>query len=625
MLKRRIFVLIIILTFNFGFSQSKKDSLLTIWNDSNQSDSLRARSIYLIAKDVYLYNKPDSAFYFCELGFQFSKNNLLKEQMGNFRNLQAASFYVKGDYFNSIKYNYKSLAIREEINDKKGIGKSLNNIGLIYYELKNYPLAQKFLLKGLAIREELKDSVGIAGSLNNIGLTYLDQQENSKAIKYLSSSLEIKEKLGDRLGMSSAYNNLGILYKDTGEKQKALDYYFKSLKIDEEENSLNGIASVSNNLADIYFELKNYPLAIRYCKRSLAASGQTGSLKEIMYANRTLYRIYNAKGNYQKALDYFKKYIATKNRLESEENQQELVRQELKYDYEKKASIDSISFEKEKKIRDRQIQIGQAELKRKRIEQLFLFCGIALTIIFLLILYSRFKLIRKQKLIIEDQNKKISWAMKKIEAKALRVQMNPHFVFNALNGIQNILFSKGEKEANKYIGYFSKLMRYTMDMNNLEETTLSNEIDYLKSYIAIENMRLNDSINVIYDIDTSLNLSEITIPTMLIQPVVENAIVHGLTPKKFDKSLTISVNESREIVAIEILDNGIGREASGKLKNKNSFKKHKSLATKILMERIDNLNSSGFTKITFRIIDLYNDENPSGTKAILEIPIRNNL
>ena len=200
-----------------------------------------------------------------------------------------------------------------------------------------------------------------------------------------------------------------------------------------------------------------------------------------------------------------------------------------------------------------------------------------------------------------------------MEAKALRAQMNPHFMFNALNGLQSTMILKGEREANKYLGSFSKLLRSSLDMSNSDTISLAEEIDYLNAYLNLEKLRqareLTGEIKVIPE---DLEIEDIQIPCMLFQPIIENAIMHGLSPKRDgDATIDVLFTEEHGQLVGSVIDNGIGREAAAKLKEKNR-KNHKSWATHIMKERIERLLISIPIKILIFILK---------TSIIMERPL----
>lgn len=212
-----------------------------------------------------------------------------------------------------------------------------------------------------------------------------------------------------------------------------------------------------------------------------------------------------------------------------------------------------------------------------------------------------------------------------LESKAVRAQMNPHFIFNTLNGMQSVMILKGERAANKYFTAFSKLLRLTLDMSNSEYVLLKNEIIYLNSYLELENLRLDNKINIQFNVDPDLDIENKSIPCMLFQPIIENAIIHGLSPKKEDLNLTINFKKHKNSLLAEVIDNGIGRSLAMKIKQKSKGN-HKSWATHIMKERINISNSINKDKITWAIIDLKDEtQNAQGTKVVMCIPLKENL
>ncbi|WAC01209.1 histidine kinase [Lacinutrix neustonica] len=212
-----------------------------------------------------------------------------------------------------------------------------------------------------------------------------------------------------------------------------------------------------------------------------------------------------------------------------------------------------------------------------------------------------------------------------LESKAMRAQMNPHFIFNTLNGMQSVMILKGERAANKYFTAFSRLLRLTLDMSNNEYVLLQKEILYLKSYLELENLRLDNKINIQFNIDPDLDIDNKSIPCMLFQPIIENAIIHGLSPKKEDLNLTINFKKHKSSLLAEVIDNGIGRRLAMEMSEK-SRGNHKSWATHIMKERISISNSIHSEKITWAIIDLHDEsQNAQGTKVVMCIPLKENI
>lgn len=205
-----------------------------------------------------------------------------------------------------------------------------------------------------------------------------------------------------------------------------------------------------------------------------------------------------------------------------------------------------------------------------------------------------------------------------LRLQALRSQMNPHLVFNALNSMQSAMILKGEKEANRFVTNFSSFIRKTLDNSRYEKIKLADEIEYLISYIELEKQRLNGLLN--YNVEFNDNIKGLLIPTMLVQPLVENAILHGLVPLKSERTLLVRFSENNDSVIILIEDNGIGIEASYMIRKKAN---HKSWGSTILKERIETYNQLYSKKIVLSIEEIKNENSSIGTRAKLIIPVSN--
>lgn len=213
--------------------------------------------------------------------------------------------------------------------------------------------------------------------------------------------------------------------------------------------------------------------------------------------------------------------------------------------------------------------------------------------------------------------------LKAAQLDALRSQMNPHFIFNSLNSIENFILKNEKLTASEYLGKFSKLIRNILDNSKSEKIALVNEIETLQLYIELERIRTNNAFDVIFEIPDNILEDNIMLPPMLMQPHAENAILHGLRHLEDKKGLlTISINITNdECLEYILADNGIGRKKSMAQKSHNSFT-HKSYGIDITKNRIDLYNQKYNINITYKIIDLYDGGNkPIGTKIIIIIPL----
>lgn len=245
------------------------------------------------------------------------------------------------------------------------------------------------------------------------------------------------------------------------------------------------------------------------------------------------------------------------------------------------------------------------------------------TLLFLGLVYlyyrSRIHKIRKQNQMVLEKME-LEKTLNESKLKAIKSQMNPHFFYNALNTIQAFILSNEKKMAVNYLSKFSLLTRTILDMTEKEDLSISEEIKTLTLYLEIEKARFNNDFEYQILCNKDLENENPKIPSMLLQPYVENAIKHGLLHKKGEKKLTISFEKETDFILIKIDDNGIGRKKSGEL-NFIKTKTHKSFATDALQKRIDILNINKIKKIKLYYDDKENNTgNSLGTTVTIEIP-----
>ena len=203
------------------------------------------------------------------------------------------------------------------------------------------------------------------------------------------------------------------------------------------------------------------------------------------------------------------------------------------------------------------------------------------------------------------------------ERKALRLQMNPHFIFNALDSISSFIFKNDSRQAVRYLNNFAKLMRLTLESSVESFHPVETEVNILRNYLELEKLRFKGKFE--YEISLSDDIDyNVGLPSMMIQPHVENAIIHGFKPQEGAGHIAINFYLEGEYLVCEIKDNGIGREAAGKLQSKSQ---HRSMATKINEDRLQLLSQTKHKKVELRIEDMYSQQGePSGTHVMLKIP-----
>lgn len=598
---KAVFLVCMLCVTTLSIAQSDIDSILVIWENESLPDSIRLNAIETIAWDGFLFTQPDSASYYAQLQLSFAKSKGLKKYMASALKTQGVSAYLKGTYARAIEYYSQCLEIYQEINYEKGVAASLNNIGLVYSDQGNYSIAIEYYVrsmnsyekmknregmaislnnvgllhnklgnyassiechtKSLAIRTEMKNDKGIAASLNNIGLNFEDQGNYEQASDYYFRSLKIKREINDKQGVATTLTNIGTIYQKIGDSRKALDYYSQSLTIREEIGNRIGIASSLGKIGAIYNETNDYSKAIKYASRALNVAKQIGATAEIRDAANVLSEAYKASGKYKLAFEMYGLYVAEKDSILSEKNQREVVSRYLSHEYEKRRLADSLAYVKEKKVKDALLQVREVKLEKMRIQQVVLIAGIVIALVFIGLIFNRFQVIKKQKLIIYEQNKELG-NFNRIVSHDLKAP---------LGGMQALLgYIKSDIDSRNYSDLPDMVMALTEQVSKMK-----NLIDDILEYSAIGQIEgesrvvdCNVLIRKIADFliipeTVSMKINEV-LPTLKISEVQISQVFQNLISnaiKYMDKEggkITIGYQERATDLMFYIEDNGIG-------------------------------------------------------------------
>ncbi|MES2592149.1 MAG: tetratricopeptide repeat protein [Bacteroidota bacterium] len=602
------------------------DSLQIVLKTAKQ-DTLRVNALIAIAGEFAVSN-PDTVNVLYEMGLAIIENNL-STATGISRNVFIGykalifgnigdGYETQGNLSKALEYHYKSLKLQEEIQDEQGIATSLNSIGMIYSNQGDAPKALEYCQKSLKIVERLNDKLAIANALNNIGSIYTNSLQTSEALEYYQKSLKILEEVQDKEGMTYLLNNIGTLYVNLNNYEKALEYYQKSLEAGKEIDDKIIYSSSLIGLATTYFKQKNYTLAQKHSIAALETAQASGLSINIRQASELLSKIYAAEGKYKEAYEMHYLFKQTADNISNEKTQKEALKKQLQYEFEKKEVLAKAEQEiKEQKAKD-----------EKRIVYGVLVVLIIGCVAIVLFFIQRRKIDRikaiQEKEALEKNKFELELKWFNSELKALRSQMNPHFIFNCMASIQRFMIQNDPTSAAKFLSKFARLIRSILENSEHAFISLDSELKMLEDYLDLEKLRFGKKFNYFISVDESIYPELIEIPSMLIQPYIENSIIHGIGPRK-DENGRIDVNFKIEgnILHCEIIDNGVGRKKAAEIKSQMELA-HKSLGISILKERLELINAKENIDVYSRMIDL-EDENhhPLGTKVELNIPLRN--
>ena len=398
------FLSLIFLFSSVCYSAQNVDSLWALTKDQKLADTVRLSAYYDLAW-VFVYDDPDSTYAIAEKQLNLALKSKNKKWEAKAYNAMGAALQIKSAYSKAIEYYQKGVKIYEQLGDKKNLAGTLGNIGSLYINLNRFDKALDYQMQCLKVVQQLGKLEAVASALNNISVIYTNIKDYDKALLYGEQALETYTHLGDHHGMASACSNLGSVYIDLDKPEKAIEYLNKALKIANQ----NGITAMSPlckiDLAKAYAKQKDFLKVIVLATQGEKESREQGDLESNIIAVKLLSEAYKEKGNDKEALKYVTLYIDLHDSLKKITNATDIARLEAQFEYTKKSEADSLKNAEAQRLKDIEIFAKSTQIENDRLQKIALYGGIFLMLISGGIMYNRFRLIRKQKNIIEAKNK----------------------------------------------------------------------------------------------------------------------------------------------------------------------------------------------------------------------------
>lgn len=495
-------------------------------------------------------------------------------------------------------------------------------LGDAYVGMGQTDKAVAFYEVALTVAQKNQITPKVTDLNSKIGDAYAKGNRLIEAEAYYGNSLKLSSNLAPERAVQEKekvadFYNQRNQYGDEIEMRKKIGADLKKLpKLEPEKTKalvdFDTITSQRNNykIANAYIVQDKFDQAIPYLKQSIEEADSEDDLVVQKDATRKLSEVYKYRGEYSKALETLQQYAALVDTLYLRKEQE--ISQAARFNREiaaKQSRILGLEQERELSQSRYDLALTEQELVRRSntMQQWVIYSlifGIFLTGLAAFFFYR------------SNQQQKL--ANNLLALKSLRSQMNPHFIFNALNSVNNFIAKNDERSANRYLSEFSTLMRAVLENSEEDFIPLAKELELLELYTKLEHSRFPEKFDYTLNLDKNIDVDAYQIPPMLLQPYIENAIWHGLRYKEDKGYLHINLKQkNQDILEIQIMDNGIGRTKSEALKTQNQ-KKQKSKGMKNIKKRIAILNDMYYKdKVDVHISDLEN--NGIGTKVVFTL------
>ncbi|MEP6926472.1 MAG: histidine kinase [Ginsengibacter sp.] len=603
-MRKRIILLLLIGCFTAKiFAQDKfVDSLFDWINkhpkiDSQYIQTLHRISYRLSEKDVkrsfYYYGKVSSLS--DSLNFTFGKS-LAQINLGILL-YNSANFNASNNaYFKAIDYAEACGALR-----LKAV--SLNNTGDNFKSLRNFDKCRQYTKEAIGINTQLKAWRGVAINYELLHQCDLEEKLYTNSKNNLIRGMPFALMANESYIFSQFYLGFGKLHAIDNHTDSARYYFRKAMDYARLDGDLRNEYQVylaeSKYLKDLTLDSK-----LLLLDSALNLAKQTQYYEGISNAAEQLSLIYDEKKDKDSSLIYYRVYRKAFDSLFSE-NHSVIINE-------------SEWVLKRKEMENRNLQqLSQLQKREIIFKNALLLAALIFLILTFIIAFFVNKSIQSKKKRTEDSFKQ---KIAESQIQSLRAQMNPHFIFNCLNSIENFMMQNEKRKASDYLHKFSLLIRTILESSRNELTTIPLDMEALKLYVELEQMRFNNKFCYKENIDPRLITGDYNVPSLLIQPYVENAIAHGIAHSdRADLKLKVSAILENDYIKYVIEDNGIGRNQSADYNKLNKLH-HKSLGLQITRDRIHLFNREQNFDEYIKIIDLYNSDNkPAGTRVEVKI------
>lgn len=482
---------------------------------------------------------------------------------------------------------------------------SLNNIGENFKIIKDFDKCRQYTREAIPINRNLKAWYGVAINYELLQRCDLEQNLFKNAKINLDSGMEYALKTQNSYILSQYYRGYGKLQAISNNIDSAEYFFNKALVLANSQNELGNKFQVYKAKAE-YLKILPADKRIELLDSALSIAYQTKYMEGISQAAQLLSNEYDLKENKDSSLLYYLIYKKANDSVFSENNRRNMVIKEANWMIRGK-EIENAHLKELSAIQKREILFRNVLL-------------LAVGGLLLLIIISSIVINKNIQAKKKHTESELKQRLTEMQMQSIRAQMNPHFIFNCLNSIENFIMRNNKIEASEYLNKFSELIRIMLDSSRVDLASFTKNMEGIRLYVELEQLRFNDKFSFTTDIDPELLNGDYKVPHLMIQPYIENAILHGLSQSEGENlKLFLSAKLKGEYIHYIIEDNGIGRVRSEKYARHNK-PEHKSIGIELSGERINmfnqQYNGQGGTEIT----DLYDENNnPAGTRVTIKV------
>jgi len=602
MLRNALPFFLVLFSFSLHAQKAEFDSIVNLLNAHPEHDTTRVNWLMELQK-YSVFDDSEDFLPYMEEALTISKEIGFGSGVGNSLNGLGVYYFQRSDYEVALDYVLRSIDVLDSLKLKDDLILPYNNLAMINNRLEHYEEAEKaykFILNQLS-EQDSPNPMQMAAVSNNLAVCLQTQNKFEESLEPIAKVVEIATQVKFGPGIALGEINWSKSLNGLERWPEALIHAQKAYDFAHSAGMKNSKASAMRNLARANSGLGNHKLAMAYSDSAVQIFREIQQMGELFPSLYYQSEVYKAAGKYEKALDIFIEFHELQDSVHSVQTKQTTEAMRAKFETDQAV--------KDKQLAELEAAKSEAESARNR-NFLFGAIGIAVLILIIALLYINRMRVQKRAEMLQVESD-----LRESRMKAIRSQLNPHFIFNALNSIQFLFYSGDKKTASQFMGDFATLMRNVLDMSTKAEVSIAEEQKMLSHYLDLERMRMENAFDYSFQIDENLDAEKVKLPTMLLQPYVENAVKHAFQGMKEGGKLTISIAKQGKNLLVKIEDNGVGLNASEKEGN------HKSFSTDANAERIQMINEGRKIAIGVQLQDLSDIGEGNGTRVSINIPL----
>lgn len=552
-------------------------------------------ALFTLGSSLHLRAQHDSAMLLLERALRLAEGRGDSAQMASITKVLAMAHEGLGDYPRALRMLLSSIQYQERQGDSVGLANALLSLGKIYYMQDDDMAARKEFERAVAVYRALGDSAGISIALNNVTRVMVEHGEFDTAIVLLRYNLALRRRVLPKRSRSALESNLSSAYLGLQQWDSALVHARSCIEEAEKHKAGDGQALGWLGVARALKGKGDLDDALEAAQRSMSIALPLRRPEQVSEAHKVIASIRRDRGEYQQALESMDAHRALEDSLVNADRTKEML--ELRTRYE----VDQKDWENE-----RLRHAGLLADARASSARWGMLAALAVAVVVALLAWA----------ILQRGRHRAHLREMELEQQVLRSQMDPHFLFNALNTIPGLYATGNVATANDHVGHLSKFLRSVLETSRRRTVPLARELELVEHYLRISANRNPGRFTWNIEVKPYVRTEQVAVPPMLVQPVVENALEHGMRGRD-GGHIDVRVDMGGAVLTVEVEDNGIGRRAAAA---RPSQRNHGSMGIDLVRQRIGLYDPRTPAHEAVVIIDKSDrDGAPAGTKVVLRM------